>query len=116
MTAMKSTMRCRIPGRRSRPQPSWHRAILRDRRLPDKAIDLLDEAGAAVALVGKKRVSVGQLERVLSTMAQIPERRVKGGDRERLQLLESELKHVVFGQDGRHRASGGWRSRSPGPV
>ncbi|MDA8018284.1 MAG: ATP-dependent Clp protease ATP-binding subunit ClpA [Thermoanaerobaculia bacterium] len=72
---------------------------LRDRRLPDKAIDLLDEAGAAVALVGRKRVSVNQLERVLSTMAQIPERRVKGGDRERLQLLESELKHVVFGQD-----------------
>ena len=72
---------------------------LRERRLPDKAIDLLDEAGAAVALVGKKRVSVNQLERVLSTMAQIPERRVKGGDRERLQLLESELKHVVYGQD-----------------
>ena len=72
---------------------------LRDRRLPDKAIDLLDEAGAAVALQGKKTVSVTELERVLSTMAQIPERRVKGGDRERLQMLESELKSVVFGQD-----------------
>lgn len=72
---------------------------LRDRRLPDKAIDLLDEAGAAVSLVGKRRVGVGELEDVLATMAQIPERRVKGGDRERLQLLESELKRVVFGQD-----------------
>ncbi len=72
---------------------------LRDRRLPDKAIDLLDEAGAAVALQKKKQVGVPELERVLATMAQIPERRVKGGDRERLQLLEEELKRVVFGQD-----------------
>ncbi len=72
---------------------------LRDRKLPDKAIDLLDEAGAAVALQGKKLVSVGELESVLATMAQVPERRVKGGDRERLQLLESELKRVVFGQN-----------------
>ena len=71
---------------------------LRDRRLPDKAIDLLDEAGAAVALLKRKQVGVPELEQVLSTMAQIPERRVKGGDRERLQLLESELKRVVFGQ------------------
>lgn len=72
---------------------------LRDRKLPDKAIDLLDEAGAAVALKGRKQVGVPELEQVLATMAQIPERRVKGGDRERLQLLESELKRVVFGQD-----------------
>jgi len=72
---------------------------LRDRRLPDKAIDLLDEAGAAVALRGRKQVGVQELEQVLATMAQIPERRVKGGDRERLQLLEDELKRVVFGQD-----------------
>ena len=72
---------------------------LRDRRLPDKAIDLLDEAGAAVALQKRKQVGVPELERVLATMAQIPERRVKGGDRERLQLLETELKRVVFGQD-----------------
>ncbi len=72
---------------------------LRDRRLPDKAIDLLDEAGAAVALQKRKTVGVGELEQVLATMAQIPERRVKGGDRERLQLLEAELQRVVFGQD-----------------
>ncbi|MCP3957486.1 MAG: ATP-dependent Clp protease ATP-binding subunit ClpA [bacterium] len=72
---------------------------LRDRRLPDKAIDLLDEAGAAVALLKRKQVGVGELEQVLATMAQIPERRVKGGDRERLQLLEDELKRVVFGQE-----------------
>ncbi len=72
---------------------------MRDRRLPDKAIDLLDEAGAAVSLAGRKQVNSKELEQVLATMAQIPERRVKGGDRERLQLLESELKRVVFGQE-----------------
>jgi ATP-dependent Clp protease ATP-binding subunit ClpA len=72
---------------------------LRDRKLPDKAIDLLDEAGAAVALRGGKRVTVPDLEEVLATMAQIPARRVKGNDREQLQRLEQDLKKVIFGQD-----------------
>jgi ATP-dependent Clp protease ATP-binding subunit ClpA len=86
---------------------------LRDRRLPDKAIDLLDEAGAAVSLRtatapsprgergfgSKKRVTLQDVERVLATMAQIPARRVKGDDREQLRNLETELKQVVFGQD-----------------
>ncbi|MES1244358.1 MAG: ATP-dependent Clp protease ATP-binding subunit ClpA [Acidobacteriota bacterium] len=72
---------------------------LRDRRLPDKAIDLLDEAGAAVALRGGKRVTVTDLEEVLATMAQIPARSVKGDDREQLQRLEQDLKKVIFGQD-----------------
>ena len=72
---------------------------LRDRRLPDKAIDLLDEAGAAVALRGQKRVTLHDVETVLATMAQIPARRVKGDDREQLRGLETELKKVVFGQD-----------------
>ncbi|HEX7186098.1 MAG TPA: ATP-dependent Clp protease ATP-binding subunit ClpA [Thermoanaerobaculia bacterium] len=72
---------------------------LRDRRLPDKAIDLLDEAGAAVALRRQKRVTLTDVEAVLATMAQIPARRVKGGDKEQLQRLEEELKKVVFGQD-----------------
>ncbi|HMB53656.1 MAG TPA: AAA family ATPase [Thermoanaerobaculia bacterium] len=72
---------------------------LTDRRLPDKAIDLLDEAGAAVALAGRKRVGVGDVERVLATMAQIPRRSVAGDDRKRLSRLESDLKAHVFGQD-----------------
>ena len=72
---------------------------LRDKRLPDKAIDLLDEAGAAVSLAGGKRVGATEIERILSTMAQIPPKRVHGSDRDRLQALESELKAVVFGQD-----------------
>ncbi|HET9225582.1 MAG TPA: AAA family ATPase, partial [Thermoanaerobaculia bacterium] len=72
---------------------------LRDRRLPDKAIDLLDEAGAAVSLRGAKRVTVPDLEQVLATMAQIPAGKVKGNEREQLQRLEQELKKVIFGQD-----------------
>ncbi|HKH49334.1 MAG TPA: ATP-dependent Clp protease ATP-binding subunit ClpA [Thermoanaerobaculia bacterium] len=72
---------------------------LRDRRLPDKAIDLLDEAGAAVALRKQKRVTLHDVETVLATMAQIPARRVKGDDREQLRNLETELKKVVYGQD-----------------
>ncbi len=72
---------------------------LRDRHLPDKAIDLIDEAGAAVQLLERKRVGVPEVEQVLATMAQIPARRVQGDDRERLRSLELELKTVVFGQD-----------------
>jgi ATP-dependent Clp protease ATP-binding subunit ClpA len=75
---------------------------LRDRRLPDSALDLLDEAGSAVALARHRgeggRVGVADLEKVLSTMAQIPERRVRGDDRERLARLEEDLKARVFGQ------------------
>ncbi|MCB1055531.1 MAG: AAA family ATPase, partial [Acidobacteria bacterium] len=73
--------------------------FLRDRRLPDKAIDLLDEAGAAARLAGRKRVGVEQVETVLATMAQIPPRRVKGDDRSRLKHLDEELRQLVFGQD-----------------
>ncbi len=72
---------------------------LLDKRLPDKAIDLMDEAGAGVSLAGGKRVGAPEIERILSTMAQIPPKRVHGSDRDRLQGLESELKGVVFGQD-----------------
>jgi ATP-dependent Clp protease ATP-binding subunit ClpA len=72
---------------------------MRDRRLPDKAIDLLDEAGAAVALRGGQEVTEADLEEVLATMAQIPARRVKGGEKEQLRHLEEELKKQVFGQD-----------------
>jgi len=72
---------------------------LRDRKLPDKAIDLIDEAGAAMALKGNKRVGVPEIEMVLATMARIPQKRVRGDDRDRLQNLERELMALVFGQD-----------------
>jgi ATP-dependent Clp protease ATP-binding subunit ClpA len=72
---------------------------LRDRRLPDKAIDLLDEAGSAAALAGRQTVGAADVERVLATMAQIPPQRVQGNDRARLEHLEESLKKTVFGQD-----------------
>jgi ATP-dependent Clp protease ATP-binding subunit ClpA len=72
---------------------------LRDRRLPDKAIDLVDEAGAAAHLAGRNRVGTADIERVVATMARIPPRQVAGGDRARLQRLDADLKTVVFGQD-----------------
>jgi len=72
---------------------------LRDHRLPDKAIDLLDEAGATAALEGRKKVGVRDVENVLASMAQIPPKRVRGSDRERLQNLDHDLKQVIYGQD-----------------
>jgi ATP-dependent Clp protease ATP-binding subunit ClpA len=86
---------------------------LQDRRLPDKAIDLLDEAGAALKIkelgrpAGRARkssrprvVSSRQIEGVVATMARIPPKRVASDDRERLQRLETDLKAKIFGQDG----------------
>jgi len=76
---------------------------LNDRFLPDKAIDVLDETGAAVRLrpAGKRRktVSVRDVEDVVSRMANIPAVRARGSDRKRLENLESELAKTVFGQD-----------------
>jgi ATP-dependent Clp protease ATP-binding subunit ClpA len=72
---------------------------LRDSRLPDKAIDLMDEAGARAALSGRRRVSTRDIEQALSTMARIPVQTVKGDDRERLRELDGRLKSVIFGQD-----------------
>jgi ATP-dependent Clp protease ATP-binding subunit ClpA len=78
---------------------------LHDRRLPDKAIDVLDEAGADVRLSAWDEEegwpSVGEevVERILASMAQIPPKTVAGSDRERLRTLEAELKRRVFGQD-----------------
>lgn len=72
---------------------------LHDRRMPDKAIDLLDEAGANAKLDGKKNVDVDDIENVVATMAQIPPKHVSSGDKESLRNLEADLKKVVFGQD-----------------
>jgi ATP-dependent Clp protease ATP-binding subunit ClpA len=72
---------------------------LRDSRLPDKAIDLMDEAGSRAALAGQRRVGKRDIEEALSTMARIPVQSVKGDDRERLRELDDRLKSVIFGQD-----------------
>jgi ATP-dependent Clp protease ATP-binding subunit ClpA len=76
---------------------------INDRYLPDKAIDVMDEAGVAARLRarGTEVVTVGarDSERTVARMARIPERAVSSSDRVRLQNLEHELKQVVFGQD-----------------
>ncbi|MBK9259606.1 MAG: ATP-dependent Clp protease ATP-binding subunit ClpA [Polyangiaceae bacterium] len=74
---------------------------LRDRRLPDKAIDLLDEAGAAARLAHGDGYTVGvpDIEIVVAKMAQIPPRQVSTSDKAQLRDLQKELQGVVFGQD-----------------
>jgi ATP-dependent Clp protease ATP-binding subunit ClpA len=74
---------------------------LRDRRLPDKAIDLIDEAGAAARLAHGEgyTIDVPDVETVVAKMAQIPPRQVSTSDKAQLRDLEKELKGVIFGQD-----------------
>ncbi|NUP04700.1 MAG: ATP-dependent Clp protease ATP-binding subunit ClpA [Polyangiaceae bacterium] len=74
---------------------------LRDKKLPDKAIDLLDEAGAAAKLAhGAGHVIVAaDVELVVSKMAQIPPKQVSSNDKGQLKNLELDLNNVVFGQN-----------------
>jgi ATP-dependent Clp protease ATP-binding subunit ClpA len=76
---------------------------LRDLRLPDSAIDVIDEAGAALRLNppadGQRVVGTAEVERVVSRMARIPETQATTSDRERLRTLDEALKRVVFGQE-----------------
>jgi len=80
------------------------RRHLRDHRLPDSAIDVLDEAGAALRLQagaakGTETVDVPEIERVVARMARIPEKQASASDKERLRTLEESLQRVVFGQE-----------------
>lgn len=76
---------------------------INDRHLPDKAIDVLDEAGAAARLLpeGKrhKAIRARDIEAIVSKMARIPARTVSANDRDRLGSLANELKLVIYGQD-----------------
>lgn len=74
---------------------------LHDRKLPDKAIDLMDEAGADAKLDQGEGAVVGvdRIEQVVARMAQIPPRQVSADDKSALKNLELDLKRVVFGQD-----------------
>jgi ATP-dependent Clp protease ATP-binding subunit ClpA len=75
-----------------------------DRFLPDKAIDVIDEAGAAAQVKPESAepVTIGtdDIEHIVATMARIPPRQVSTSDRERLETLDRDLKLLVFGQDG----------------
>jgi ATP-dependent Clp protease ATP-binding subunit ClpA len=76
---------------------------INDRFMPDKAIDVLDEAGSLDRLRSKTeqthRVTVADMEAVVAKMARIPERTVSSSDRDKLKTLEQDLKAVIFGQD-----------------
>jgi ATP-dependent Clp protease ATP-binding subunit ClpA len=73
---------------------------LRDKKLPDKAIDLLDEAGAAAKLAHGEGyvVQAVDVEHIVSKMAQIPPKQVSSNDKSQLKNLEEDLGGVVFGQ------------------
>ena len=74
-----------------------------DRKLPDKAIDVIDEVGAMQMLVvpskRKKVITPKEIEAVIATMARIPPKTVSTDDKKVLATLETDLKRVVFGQD-----------------
>ena len=76
---------------------------LHDRFLPDKAIDVIDEAGAAVRLQPANQrgatIDTGDIEQIIARMAKIPAKTVSVSDRERLQNLDDDLKAVIYGQD-----------------
>ncbi|MDT7929826.1 ATP-dependent Clp protease ATP-binding subunit ClpA [Tepidimonas sp.] len=76
---------------------------INDRQLPDKAIDVIDEAGAAQRVVPapkrKKTIGKAEIEEIVAKIARIPPQSVSSDDRSKLQNLERDLKAVVFGQD-----------------
>jgi ATP-dependent Clp protease ATP-binding subunit ClpA len=76
---------------------------INDRKLPDKAIDVIDETGASQMLLPlkdrKKKITVKDVEATISTMARIPAKTVTKSDAEVMSHLEKDLKRLVFGQD-----------------
>ena len=76
---------------------------INDRHLPDKAIDVIDEAGAAQRIIPveqrKQTIDKAEIEAIVAKIARIPPANVSNDDRSKLQTLERDLKSVVFGQD-----------------
>ena len=76
---------------------------INDRHLPDKAIDVIDEAGARARLMPaskrRKTINVADIESVVARIARIPEKSVSASDRDTLRTLDDRLKMLVFGQD-----------------
>ncbi len=80
---------------------------LRDRYLPDKAIDVIDEAGAFIRLSGssrRKRINPSDIEKIVAKMARVPTQSVSTSDKAKLENLQDGLRQVVFGQDDAIRA------------
>ncbi|NOQ82110.1 MAG: ATP-dependent Clp protease ATP-binding subunit ClpA [Methylophaga sp.] len=76
---------------------------INDRFLPDKAIDVLDEVGAAQRILPKSRrkkmIGVTDVQNIVAKIARIPAKTVNSTDKDNLRSLEANLKHVIFGQD-----------------
>ena len=76
---------------------------IHDRKLPDKAIDVIDEAGAAQRILPKskqkKTITRNEVEEIVAKIARIPPASVSNDDRSKLKSLDRDLKNVVFGQD-----------------
>ncbi len=76
---------------------------INDRHLPDKAIDVIDEAGASLRLQPpsrrKKTIGTADIERIVSKIARIPPKSVSSSDKDKLRNLARDLKLVIFGQD-----------------
>jgi ATP-dependent Clp protease ATP-binding subunit ClpA len=77
--------------------------FINDRHLPDKAIDVIDEAGAAQRILPKskqkKTIGKSEIEDIIAKIARIPPQSVNQDDRSKLQTIERDLKNVVFGQE-----------------
>ena len=77
--------------------------FINDRHLPDKAIDVIDEAGAAQRILPKSKqkrtIGKAEIEDIIAKIARIPPQTVNQDDRSKLQTLDRDLKNVVFGQD-----------------
>ncbi|MEO8600267.1 MAG: ATP-dependent Clp protease ATP-binding subunit ClpA [bacterium] len=77
--------------------------FINDRHLPDKAIDVIDEAGAAQRILPKskqkKTIGKAEIEDIISKIARIPPQSVNQDDRSKLQTIDRDLKNVVFGQE-----------------
>lgn len=77
--------------------------FINDRHLPDKAIDVIDEAGAAQRILPKskqkKTIGKAEIEEIISKIARIPPQSVNQDDRIKLQTIDRDLRNVVFGQD-----------------
>jgi len=74
---------------------------IHDRHLPDKAIDVLDEAGARARMLGTTGsiIGVDEIEQVVARIAKIPPRTIAVSEKDRLQTLENDLRAVIYGQD-----------------
>jgi len=74
-----------------------------DRHMPDKAIDVIDEAGAAQRLLAvskrKKPIGVHEVDNVVAQMARIPTKTISTSDMDVLKTLDRDLKLLIFGQD-----------------